>query len=97
MIEMDLHNRIDPTGSWAGFVFQGGHMTTPEGHQFEPCGMAWCSLACNIAREWRLVMAEAAPRASPARNAPTAAKSSVIYLAEALRIRRSACVIHRGG
>lgn len=34
------------------------------------------------------MMAEAAPRASAARKAPAAAKSSVIYLAEALRIRR---------
>ncbi len=33
-------------------------------------------------------MAEAAPHAAPARKASTTAKSSVIYLAEALRIRR---------
>ncbi len=45
-------------------------------------------LTCNIAREWRLMMAEANPRAAATRNASTAAKSSVIYLAEALRIRR---------
>lgn len=51
MIEMDPHNRIDPTGSWAGLGFQGEHMFTPEGHQFEPCDMAWCSLTRNIARE----------------------------------------------
>lgn len=63
-------------------------MFTPEGHQLEPCDMTWWSLTCNIAREWRLMMAEAAPRASVARKAPTTAKSSVIYLAEALRIRR---------
>lgn len=36
-------------------------MFTPERHQFEPCDMAWWSLTCNIAREWRLMMAEAAP------------------------------------
>nr|WP_313123361.1 hypothetical protein [Stenotrophomonas geniculata] len=88
MIEMDPHNRIDPTGSWAGLGFQGGHMFTPERHQFEPCDMAWWSLTCNIAREWRLMMAEAAPRAVAAREASITAKSSVIYLAEALRIRR---------
>ncbi len=41
-----------------------------------------------IAREWRLMMADAAPRAAAARKASTTAKSSVIYLAEALRIRR---------
>ncbi|WP_414603715.1 hypothetical protein [Stenotrophomonas sp. FR012] len=63
-------------------------MFTPERHQFEPCDMAWWSLTCNIAREWRLMMAEAAPRAVAAREASIAAKSSVIYLAEALRIRR---------
>lgn len=34
------------------------------------------------------MMAAAAPRASVVREAPTTAKSSVIYLAEALRIRR---------
>ncbi len=50
--------------------------------------MAWWSLTCNIAREWRLMMAESAPRPSAARKASTTTKSSVIYLAEALRIRR---------
>lgn len=50
--------------------------------------MAWWSLTCNIAREWRLMMAEAAPRSSTARKASTTAKSGVIYLADALRIRR---------
>ena len=88
MSKMDPHDRIDLTGPWAGFGFQGGHMFTPEGHQLEPCDMAWWSLTCNIAREWRLMMAEASPRAAAARKASTAAKSSVIYLAEALRIRR---------
>jgi hypothetical protein len=41
------------------------------------------------------MMAEAAPRTSAARKPSTKAKSSAIYLAEALRIRRerSACVI----
>ncbi|WP_414485804.1 hypothetical protein ACMGRF_08155 [Stenotrophomonas sp. EMP41] len=63
-------------------------MFTPEGHQLEPCDMTWWSLTCNIAREWRLMMAEATPGASAARRASTTAKSSVIYLAEALRIRR---------
>lgn len=51
-------DRIDLTGPWAGFGFQAGHMFTPDGHQLEPCDMAWWSL------------------------------TSVIYLAEALRIRR---------
>jgi len=77
MIKIDPHDRIDLTGPWAGFGFQGGHMFTPEG-QFDPCDMAWWSLTCNIACEWRLVMAEAAPSASIARRASTTAKSSVI-------------------
>nr|WP_312786891.1 hypothetical protein [Stenotrophomonas indicatrix] len=36
MIKIDPHDRIDLTGPWAGFGFQG----------------AWWSLTCNIAREW---------------------------------------------
>ncbi|PZS74947.1 DUF3653 domain-containing protein [Stenotrophomonas maltophilia] len=80
MSKIDPHDRIDLTGPWAGFGFQAGHMFTPEGHQLEPCDMTWWSLTCNIAREWRLMPA--------ARKASTTAKSSVIYLAEALRIRR---------
>ncbi|MBN7838120.1 hypothetical protein J0L40_10165 [Stenotrophomonas maltophilia] len=88
MSKMDPHDRIDLTGPWAGFGFQGAHMFTPEGHQLEPCDMAWWSLTCNIAREWWLMMTEAAPRAATARKASTTAKSSVIYLAEAPRIRR---------
>jgi len=54
--------------------------------------MAWWSLTCNIAREWRLMMAEArkdlAPRSAPASTGSPTAKSGVIYLAEVLRIRR---------
>lgn len=88
MIKIDPHERIDLAGTWAGFGFQAGHMFTPEAHQLEPCDMAWWSLTCNIAREWRLMMAESAPRPSAARKASTTTKSSVIYLAEAFRIRR---------
>ncbi|WP_428700756.1 DUF3653 domain-containing protein [Stenotrophomonas indicatrix] len=92
MIKIDPHDRIDLTGPWAGFGFQGGHMFTPEGHQLEPCDMTWWSLTCNIAREWRLMMAEAraevATRSAPPRKASATTNSSVIYLAEALRIRR---------
>ena len=91
MIEIDPHDRIDLTGPWAGFGFQGGHMFTPEGHQLEPGDMAWWSLTCNIAREWRLMMAEArvevTTRSVPPRKASATTKSSVIYLADALRIR----------
>jgi hypothetical protein len=92
MIKIDPHDRIDLTGPWAGFGFQGGHMFTPEGHQLEPCDMTWWSLTCNIAREWRLMMAEARAevptRSVPTQKASAATNSSVIYLAEVLRIRR---------
>ena len=54
--------------------------------------MAWWSLTCNIAREWRLMMAEArievATRSVPPRMASATTKSSVIYLVEVLRTRR---------
>jgi hypothetical protein len=92
MIKIDPHDRIDLTGLWAGFGFQRGHMFTPEGHQLDPCDMTWWSLTCNIAREWRLMMAEArievATRSVPTQKASATTKSSVIYLADALRIRR---------
>lgn len=92
MIEIDPHDRTDLTGPWAGFGFQAGHMFTPEGHQLEPCDMTWWSLTCNIAREWRRMMADARPevatRAPPATKPPAVAKSTVIYLAEAIKIRR---------
>ncbi len=91
MTEIDPHERIDLAGPWAGFGFQGGHMFTPEGHQLEPVDMAWWSLTCNIAREWRLMMEEA--RRRPARSLtagkPCAtADSSVVYLREHIRTRR---------
>jgi hypothetical protein len=92
MIKIDPHDRTDLTGPWAGFGFQGGHMFTPEGHQLEPCDMTWWSLTCNIAREWRLMMTEArsdvATRSARPRRACATTKSSVIYLADALRNRR---------
>ena len=92
MIEIDPHDRIGLTGPWAGFGFQGGHMFTPEGHQLEPCDMAWWSLTCSIAREWRLMMAEERTEVATLSVGPRLAcattKSSVIYLAEVLRIRK---------
>lgn len=92
MIEIDPHDRTDLTGPWAGFGFQAGHMFTSEGHQLEPCDMAWWSLTCNIAREWRLMIAgarvDASSRSLLAAMASTTTKSGVIYLAEVLRIRR---------
>jgi hypothetical protein len=90
MSEMDPHDRIDLTGLWAGFGFQGGHMFTPEGHQLEPCDMTWWSLTCNIAREWRLMMESSRPRPMPPAAVAKArtVDSGVIYLRDALRIRR---------
>ncbi|WP_312704153.1 DUF3653 domain-containing protein [Stenotrophomonas lactitubi] len=91
MIKIDPHDRIDLTGPWAGFGFQGGHMFTPEGHQLEPCDMTWWSLTCNIAREWRRMMEEARPR--PTRSVASGKRcatmdSSVVYLGEYVRTRR---------
>ena len=89
MSEMDPHDRIDMTGPWAGFGFQAGHMFTPEGHQLEPCDMVWWSLTCNIAREWRLMMEASRTRPAQVRPGKAApADSGVIYLRDALRIRR---------
>ncbi|WP_448142689.1 DUF3653 domain-containing protein [Stenotrophomonas bentonitica] len=90
MSEMDPHDRINLTGPWAGFDFQGGHMFKPKGHQLEACDMVWWSLTCNIAREWRLMIE--ASRMHPVPKSPAGkafvADSSVIYLRDALRIRR---------
>jgi len=83
MSSIDPHDRTDLTGPWVGFGFQGGHMFTPEGHSLEPG---------DIAREWRLMMAEARPpRDAPAR--PKAQPlgrndSSVIHLRAAIRARQ---------
>lgn len=92
MVEIDPHERIDLTGPWAGFGFQGGHMFTREGHQLEPCDMAWWSLTCNLAREWRLMVADARETTTdpslPTAKQSATTKSSVIYPTEALRIRR---------
>lgn len=90
MSEMDPHDRINLTGPWAGFGFQGGHMFTPEGHKLEPCDMTWWPITCNIAREWRLMMEASRTRpASPVRTGKAApANSGVIYLRDALRMRR---------
>lgn len=65
----DPHERIELTGPWAGFGFQGGHMWTPEGHTLYPEDMQWWSLTCNIAREWRLMMDAA--RATPSIDSST--------------------------
>lgn len=88
----DTHDRLDLTGPWAGFGFQGGHMFTPEGHHLEPTDMVWWSLTCNIAREWRTMMDEVRP--AHQRTHLTADRSmrpggpNVIYLRDALLKRR---------
>lgn len=88
MIEVDTSwQRIELTGPWAGFGFQAGHLWTPENYELHPQDMRWWSLTCNIAREWRLMMAEAR---SPA-GAPRARKAcGVINLRDVLmsRLRR---------
>ncbi|ARR12570.1 hypothetical protein GUF91_14225 [Xanthomonas citri pv. citri] len=55
---LDTYDRVDLTGPWAGFGFQGRHMFTPEGRTLHPEDMKYWSLTCNIAREWALMMAE---------------------------------------
>jgi len=92
MSEIDPHDRTDLTGPWTGFGFQAGHMFTPEGHSLEPGDMSWWSLTCNIAREWRLMMAEARPpsdvSATPMVKPLGCNGSSVIHLRDAIRARR---------
>lgn len=92
MSEMDPHDRIDLTGPWAGFGFQAGHMFTPEGHQIEPCDMAWWSLTCNIAREWRQMMEDArTQRKVPGRVASKSLRPrpcSIINLRDVIQARR---------
>jgi len=93
----DPHERIELTGPWAGFGFQGGHMWTPEGHTLYPEDMAWWSLTCNIAREWRLMMEAARPAKDPLqqneirqihRKPCGTSDSNVVFLQDALRRRQ---------
>ncbi|RFF36536.1 hypothetical protein DZD52_21885 [Xanthomonas nasturtii] len=57
-MKLDTYDRVDLTGPWAGFGFQGHQFFTPEGRDIDPVGMRYWSLTCNIAREWALMMAE---------------------------------------
>lgn len=79
---LDTYDRVDLTGPWAGFGFQGHRFFTPEGRDIDPVGMRYWSLTCNIAREWALMMAEERERVWHARPA------QVIYLRDVLRRRR---------
>src|SRR6218665_1827085 len=94
----DPPERIELTRPWAGFGFQAGHMWTPEGHTLYPEDMVWWSLTCNIAREWRLMMAAARDPVSrselPGNPCPTTVSNAgapgghVIYLQDVLRHRK---------
>lgn len=96
----DPHQRIELTGPWAGFGFQGGHMWTPEGHTLLPEDMVWWSLTCNIAREWRSMMAKAKnageistadfenPCATRVSQVDFSRCGQVIYLQDVLRRRQ---------
>lgn len=87
----DPHERIELTGPWAGFGFQGGHMWTPEGHTLYPEDMRWWSLTCNIAREWRLMMeaGRSQPSADAAAEKPCGTSDSkIVFLQDALRRRQ---------
>lgn len=91
MSEIDPTERTELTGPWAGFGFQGGHMWTPKSHSLFPEDMAWWSLTCNIAREWRLMMAEARSAAARSAECPEPLwhkDPSVINLRDVLRRRR---------
>ncbi|MGN5567043.1 hypothetical protein GS645_22765, partial [Xanthomonas hortorum pv. gardneri] len=56
-MKLDTYDRVDLTGPWAGFGFQGERFFTPEGRDLHPTDMTFWSLTCCIAREWSLMMA----------------------------------------
>ncbi|MCE4373823.1 DUF3653 domain-containing protein [Xanthomonas hortorum] len=103
-MKLDTYDRVDLTGPWAGFGFQGERFFTPEGRDLHPTDMAFWSLTCCIAREWSLMMAEErqsrrdVPGTTVATRTPGARKSEpcqVIYLRDVLqrgRKKRSAVV-----
>jgi len=93
---IDTYERVDLTGPWAGFGFQGHRFFTPEGRDIDPVGMRYWSLTCNIASEWALMMAEERKVRSAKPGKPCGTKVSrngsqiceVIYLRDVLRQRR---------
>ncbi|QDS16184.1 DUF3653 domain-containing protein [Xanthomonas arboricola] len=96
-MNLDTYDRVDLTGPWAGFGFQGHRFFTPEGRDIDPVGMRYWSLTCNIAREWELMMAEERDARSAMHGKPTVARvpgswvsagGNVIYLRDVLRRRR---------
>ncbi|WP_029213034.1 hypothetical protein [Xanthomonas phaseoli] len=103
---LDTYDRVDLTGPWAGFGFQGHRFFTPENYDIEPCDMRYWALTCAIAREWSLMMSEernarsAHPRKATATRAPGSRLSrgaDVIYLRDVLRRRREKRLSVAGG
>ncbi|KIF10840.1 hypothetical protein [Xanthomonas citri] len=96
-MNLDTYARVDLTGPWAGFGFQGHRFFTPENYDIEPCDMRFWALTCAIAREWSLMMSEERNARSANPRKPTATRSTgsrlsrgadVIYLRDVLRHRR---------
>ncbi|PPU06837.1 hypothetical protein XacyCFBP2565_21280 [Xanthomonas arboricola pv. corylina] len=94
---LDTYDRVDLTGPWAGFGFQGHRLFTPENYDIEPCDMRYWALTCAIAREWSLMMSEERNARSANPRTPTATRSpgsrvsaggNVICLRDVLRRRR---------
>jgi len=93
---VDTYDRIDLTGPWAGFGFQGDRFFSPEGHDFNPEELLWLSLTFNLAREWRLMMAE--ERAGRATRATRATDGcEVIHLRHILLRRKERRLSTMGG
>ena len=96
---VDTYERIDLTGPWAGFGFQGHKFFSPEGHDFDPAEMLWLSLTFNLAREWRTMMAEAHNYCT--RSDPTSSvidgTADVIHLRHVLLRRRERRLSTMGG
>ncbi|MCC4610488.1 phage protein [Xanthomonas campestris pv. zinniae] len=98
-MQLDTYERVDLTGPWAGFGFQGHRFFTPEGRDIDPVGMRYWSLTCNIAREWALMMAEEREQRSigasnKTKNSgrpnlgPNDRSKNVIYLRDVFQRRR---------
>ncbi|MEF2242664.1 hypothetical protein [Xanthomonas arboricola] len=95
---IDTYDRVDLTGPWAGFGFQGHRFFTPENYDIEPCDMRFWALTCAIAREWSLMMSEernarsSNPRKPTSTRSPgsfvVSAGSNVICLRDVIRRRR---------
>lgn len=85
-MSIDPEKRTEPTGSWAGFGFQRGHLWTPEGRSIHPQQLEWLSLTCEIAREWQRMMDEVRVHYAKPKSTPT--ESNVIYLRDVIGKRR---------